>query len=308
MNNFTNKLYIATEHDDTYVQLILNQDLPDLEITQNPESAELVLASPPLIADRLDEFTQLDWLQSTYAGINKLTQPNLRHDYTLTNVKGIFGPAIAEYVLGYTISHFRHFFHYHQQQQQQNWQPQLYTSLTDKTMVVLGTGSIGSHLAQTASAFGIHTIGVNRTGIPPKHEAFKDTFHINELEAALKQADIVVNTLPSTAETYQLLNQTTLGYCSKVLLFNVGRGESIDNKALLLAIKNRWVEHAFFDVFEHEPLSQDHPFWKLPQVTITPHIAALSEPRQVVEIFAENYKQWRDGFTLNHVIDFDKGY
>ncbi len=308
MNNFTNKLYIATEHDDTYVQLILNQDLPDLEITQNPESAEIVLASPPLIADRLDEFTQLDWLQSTYAGINKLTQPNLRHDYTLTNVKGIFGPAIAEYVLGYTISHFRHFSHYHQQQQQQNWQPQLYTGLTDKTMVVLGTGSIGSHLAQAASAFGIHTIGVNRTGIPPKHEAFKDTFHINELEAALKQADIVVNTLPSTAETYQLLNQTTLGYCSKVLLFNVGRGESIDNKALLLAIKNRWVEHAFLDVFEHEPLSQDHPFWKLPQVTITPHIAALSEPRQVVEIFAENYKQWRDGFTLNHVIDFDKGY
>lgn len=308
MNNFTNKLYIATEHDDTYVQLILNQDLPDLEITQNPESAEIVLASPPLIADRLDEFTQLDWLQSTYADINKLTQPNLRHDYTLTNVKGIFGPAIAEYVLGYTISHFRHFSHYHQQQQQQNWQPQLYTGLTDKTMVVLGTGSIGSHLAQAASAFGIHTIGVNRTGIPPKHEAFKDTFHINELEAALKQADIVVNTLPSTAETYQLLNQTTLGYCSKVLLFNVGRGESIDNKALLLAIKNRWVEHAFLDVFEHEPLSQDHPFWKLPQVTITPHIAALSEPRQVVEIFAENYKQWRDGFTLNHVIDFDKGY
>ena len=308
MNNFTNKLYIATEHDDTYVQLILNQDLPDLEITQNPESAEIVLASPPLIADRLDEFTQLDWLQSTYAGINKLTQPNLRHDYTLTNVKGIFGPAIAEYVLGYTISHFRHFSHYHQQQQQQNWQPQLYTSLTDKAMVVLGTGSIGSHLAQAASAFGIHTIGVNRTGIPPKHEAFKDTFHINELEAALKQADIVVNTLPSTTETYQLLNQTTLGYCSNVLLFNVGRGESIDNKALLLAIKNRWVEHAFLDVFEHEPLSQDHPFWKLPQVTITPHIAALSEPRQVVEIFAENYKQWRDGFTLNHVIDFYKGY
>ncbi|MCG9695110.1 D-2-hydroxyacid dehydrogenase [Vibrio sp. Isolate22] len=308
MNNFTNKLYIATERDDTYVQLILNQDLPDLEITQNPESAEIVLASPPLIADRLDEFTQLDWLQSTYAGINKLTQPDLRHDYTLTNVKGIFGPAIAEYVLGYTISHFRHFSHYHQQQQQQNWQPQLCTGLTDKTMVVLGTGSIGSHLAQAASAFGIHTIGVNRTGIPPKHEAFKDTFHINELEAALKQADIVVNTLPSTAETYQLLNQTTLGYCSKVLLFNVGRGESIDNKALLLAIKNRWVEHAFLDVFEHEPLSQDHPFWKLPQVTITPHIAALSEPRQVVELFAENYKQWRDGFTLNHVIDFDKGY
>ena len=308
MNNFTNKLYILTEHDDTYTQLIVKRDLPDLEITTNPELAEIVLASPPLIAERLDEFKHLDWVQSTYAGINKLTQPNLRQDYTLTNVKGIFGPAIAEYVLGYTISHFRHFTHYHQQQQQRNWQPQLYTSLADKTMVILGTGSIGSHLAKAASAFAIHTIGVNRTGIPSKQETFKDTFHINELEAALKQADIVVNTLPSTDETYQLLNQITLSYCSNVLLFNVGRGESVDNKALLLAIKNKWVEHAFLDVFECEPLTQEHPFWKLPQVTITPHIAALSEPRQVVEIFANNYQQWRDGFTLNHTIDFDKGY
>ena len=266
------------------------------------------MASPPLIAERLYEFKQLDWVQSTYAGINKLTQPDLRQDYTLTNVKGIFGPAIAEYVLGYTISHFRHFPHYHQQQAEKNWHPQLYTSLAGKTMVILGTGSIGSHLAKTAAAFGIYTIGVNRTGIPSKQETFKQTFHINEIEAALKQADIVVNTLPSTAETYQLLDETTLGYCSNVLLFNVGRGESLDNKALLLAIKNKWVEHAFLDVFENEPLPKDHPFWKLPQVTITPHIAALSEPRQVVEIFAENYQQWRDGFKLNHTIDFDKGY
>ena len=102
MNNFTNKLYILTEHDNTYTQLIQNQDLPDLEITQSPESAQIVLASPPLITERLGEFKELDWIQSTYAGINRLTQPDLRQDYTLTNVKGIFGPAIAEYVLGYT--------------------------------------------------------------------------------------------------------------------------------------------------------------------------------------------------------------
>ena len=278
MNNFTNKLYILTEHNDTYTRLIVNRDLPDLEITTNPELAEIVLASPLLIAERLDELKHLDWVQSTYAGINKLTQPNLRQDYTLTNVKGIFGPSIAEYVLGYTISHLRHFTHYHQQQQQRNWQPQLYTSLTDKTMVILETGSIGSHVAKTASEFGIHTIGVNRTGIPSQQETFKDTFHINELEAVLKQADIVVNTLPSTDETYHLLNQTTLSYCSNILLFNVGRGESVDNKALLLAIKNKWVEHAFLDVFECGPVTQEHPFWKLPQVTITSHIAALSEP------------------------------
>ncbi|MDN3615457.1 D-2-hydroxyacid dehydrogenase [Vibrio gallaecicus] len=308
MNNFTNKLYIATEHDDTYKQLIQNQALPDLEICSSPKEAQIVLASPPLVTSILDDFSQLDWLQSTYAGINALTDPNLRKDYTLTNVKGIFGPAIAEYVLGYSIHHYRHFQTYHQQQKERLWQPHLYTSLTSKVMVILGTGTIGSHLAHAASALGIHTIGINRTGIPSKSLSFKDTFHINEIKAALEQADIVVNTLPATPDTQYLLNEQALGFCRNCLLFNVGRGSSLDNKALLLALKNRWVDHAFLDVFEQEPLSADHPFWGITKITITPHIAALSEPRQVVNIFAKNYQLWRDGFQLNNLIDFDKGY
>ncbi|MEZ8105778.1 D-2-hydroxyacid dehydrogenase [Vibrio cortegadensis] len=314
MNNFSNKLYILTEHDDTYKQLIQNQSLPDLEICEDPAQADIVLASPPLAAAKLNEFTQLDWLQSTYAGINALVSGDLRQDYTLTNIKGIFGPAIAEYVLGYSMSHYRHFALYHQQQAKQQWQPHFYQSLTGKVMVILGTGSIGSHLAQTASALGLHTIGINRTGIPSKSLSmnekfgFKDTFHINEIKAAFQQADIIVNTLPATENTRSLLNEETLSYCKRALLFNVGRGETLDNKSLLLALKNGWIEHAFLDVFEHEPLSPTHPFWKLNQITVTPHIAALSEPRQVVNIFAHNYQLWRDGFQLNNIIDFDKGY
>ena len=99
-----------------------------------------------------------------------------------------------------------------------------------------------------------------------------------------------------------------LSHLNQTLLFNVGRGDVIDDTGLLLALKNRWVEHAFLDVFEQEPLSPQHPFWKLPQVTITPHIAALSFPEQVVDIFADNYLSWRDGFSLNNQVDFDKGY
>ncbi|MDK9739997.1 D-2-hydroxyacid dehydrogenase [Vibrio sp. D404a] len=308
MNNFTNKLYILTEHNETYQQLILQQALPDLEITENAAEADIVLAAPPVAAERLNEFTKLDWLQSTYAGINALVAPHLRQDYTLTNVRGIFGPLIAEYVLGYSISHYRHFQHYHQQQTQKQWQPQLYQSLSGRTMVILGTGSIGSHLAKVAQAFGIRAIGVNRTGIPPRQTSFDNTYHINEAHVALKQADIVVNTLPSTPQTTKLLNSDLLSHCQGALLFNVGRGDTLDDAGLLLALKNRWIAHAFLDVFESEPLPQEHPFWGLPQITITPHIAALSEPRQVIEIFASNYHSWRDGFQLQYQIDFDKGY
>ncbi|MDW3642615.1 NAD(P)-dependent oxidoreductase, partial [Vibrio sp. 1291-1] len=144
--------------------------------------------------------------------------------------------------------------------------------------------------------------------IPTANDEFAQTFHINELANALRKADIVVNTLPSTPNTRALLNRETLQHLNQALLFNVGRGDVLDEASLLLAIKNRWVEHAFLDVFEQEPLPPAHPFWKLPQVTITPHIAALSFPEQVVDIFADNYRLWRDGFSLNNQVDFEKGY
>ncbi|POF60213.1 D-2-hydroxyacid dehydrogenase, partial [Vibrio vulnificus] len=134
-----------------------------------------------------------------------------------------------------------------------------------------------------------------RTGIPPNGSHFQQTYHINELAAALKQAHIVVNTLPSTEHTHHLLNQASLSHCRHALLFNVGRGDVIDNAALLLAIKHHWVEHAFLDVFEQEPLVTDHPFWGLKQITITPHIAALSFPEKVMALFAENYHRWLEG-------------
>ncbi|NOJ20746.1 D-2-hydroxyacid dehydrogenase [Vibrio jasicida] len=303
-----NQIFLLSEHRDTYETLLADKNLPDLAITNKPQDAQIVLADPPLLSQRLDEFSQLEWVQSTFAGVNALMVPNLRRDYALTNVRGIFGPLIAEYVIGYSIAHFRHFMQYHQQQQSKQWQPHLYTSLQSKTMVILGTGSIGSHLGKTAQLMGIKAIGINRTGIPTSGGEFNQTFHINELANAFHQADIVVNTLPSTPETQRLLNSEVLSHLNQALLFNVGRGDVIDDAGLLLALKNRWVEHAFLDVFEQEPLSPQHPFWKLPQVTITPHIAALSFPEQVVDIFADNYLSWRDGFSLNNQVDFDKGY
>ncbi|MGR5498976.1 NAD(P)-dependent oxidoreductase, partial [Vibrio diabolicus] len=142
----SNQIFLLSEHRDTYETLLTERKLPDLSITDKPEEAQIVLADPPLLSNRLDEFSQLGWVQSTFAGVNALMLPNLRQDYTLTNVRGIFGPLIAEYVLGYSIAHYRHFNRYHQQQQNKRWQPHLYTSLQSKTMVILGTGSIGCYL------------------------------------------------------------------------------------------------------------------------------------------------------------------
>jgi len=100
----------------------------------------------------------------------------------------------------------------------------------------------------------------------------------------------------------------TIGHCQQALLFNVGRGKTLVEDELIPLIELGHIQHAFLDVFVAEPLAESHPFWTHAAITVTPHIAALSFPHQVVEIFAENYALWRDGFQLNNRIDFAKGY
>ena len=152
------------------------------------------------------------------------------------------------------------------------------------------------------------TGGVNSSGIPPKTSPFKHTFHISELHSVISDADIIVNTLPNTPLTENILNKQVLSQAQQALLFNVGRGEALDDQALSDAIASGCIAHAYLDVFREEPLPKESPLWENPKITLTPHIAALSFPCQVFEQFSENYNRWRDGFRLTNLVDFDKGY
>lgn len=308
MKTDTQYLYVLSQNKQEYLELLQSANLPLLEITQERSKANIVLGAPPMAAEILDEFTNLSWLQSIYAGVDALTQAQVRKDYQLTNVKGIFGQSIAEYVLGYSIAYFRHFDTYKQQQCEQNWQPYPYESLNQKTMLILGTGSIGTHLSVVAKALGLTTIGVNSSGKAPADGQFDQLFSITELNQALSLANIIVSVLPKTAQTKSVLNAQSLSHCNQALLFNVGRGDAIDTEGLLAALANKNIEHAYLDVFINEPISQQCPYWQHPQVTVTPHIAAQSFPSQVMSLFKQNYLRWLNGEELLSQIDFNKGY
>ncbi|KUJ00653.1 D-2-hydroxyacid dehydrogenase [Vibrio sp. MEBiC08052] len=301
-------LYLLTGQDETYRTLIEGYQIPELRFTQQRQEATIVLAAPPLAAKVIDDFPALRWLQSTFAGVDSLIQSSGRQDYQLTNVKGIFGQAITEYVLGYMIAHYRHFNRYRQQQQQQSWLPHPYERLTGKTMVILGTGNIATFLALAARHMGLIVIGVNRTGKQPEPCPFDDVYAIRDIEKALAMADVVVNTLPNTPATESLLDLDMLNNCRQALLFNVGRGLTLKEADLIAAIEAGSIQHAFLDVFVTEPLPSSHPFWLHPQITLTPHIAAISFPEQIVDIFIDNLRLWIQGKPLNYVINFNKGY
>ena len=301
------KVKIVSRQQQRYVQLLTDAKLPNLAITEDPQQARVLIADPPLIATSINNYPHLQWLQSTYAGVDALIKPNLRQDYQLTNIRGIFGPLIAEYVIGQILNHQRHFSLYALQQQQHQWQPHPYQSVTGKTMVIVGTGTIGQHLAKVGAVFGCHIIGVNRSGISASAD-FQQTYAITALNTALTQADYVISILPATADTDDLFDQDRFSHCKNTLFFNVGRGNAVNEQGLLAALEQRHIGHAFIDVFKTEPLTTDHPFWHHPKISITPHIAAESFPEQVISIFKTNYHRFQQRQQLNYLIDFKRGY
>ena len=302
-----NRLWIHSQHHAYYQTAFLKKPLPNCRLVDDPDTANIVLGEPPLLASKITQLPALQWIQSTFAGIDALMNPSLRQDYYLTNIRDIFGPLIWEYVVGYALSYYREHAQYRLQQQKSNWQPLPHRSLAGKTLLILGTGSIGQYVAQQARHFGLNVHGVNRTGQSPSAN-FDATYEFDDITMAIAQADIIVSVLPATPETDNIIQARLLKHANNALFFNVGRGQAINENDLIVALNNGQLAHAYLDVFKTEPLNHNHPFWSHPNITITPHVAAPSVPEQVYEQFILNYQRWHTNQPLMNVIDFQKGY
>ena len=309
-------LLLVSRDNSHYRTLLQHSALPGLKLlcpddeTQTlalaPET-ELLLGEPSAIARVLPHAHKLRWAQSTYAGIDALLKPGLRQDYQLTNIRGIFGPLMSEYVFAHLLSLTRHIPLYREQQKQHQWQPLPYRPLSERRLLILGTGSIGQHLAQTAHQFGMTVWGVNRHGRDVAN--FDDIYQLAALPHLLPQVDVIVSTLPSTRETHHLFNREMLACCqSTAILFNVGRGDAIDSQALIDALRAGRPGVAVLDVFEEEPLPRQAQLWQLPNLIITPHNSAWSLPEQVIKIFERNYLHYLDGHPLEYLVNFELGY
>jgi phosphoglycerate dehydrogenase-like enzyme len=161
--------------------------------------------------------------------------------------------------------------------------------LSGKTLTILGTGLIAEGLARRARAFGMRVIGVS--GTPRELPNFDRVMHRAEFEEAAAAADFLVVLAPLTAETTGMVNARILAAMKpSAYLVNVGRGKVCDEPALIAALQNRQIAGAGLDAFAVEPLPPDHPFWKMDNVMITPHIAGRSDcySELVAPIFMHN--------------------
>ena len=271
------------------------------------EICNLLLAEPDLAAKVINDMPRLEWLQSTWAGVTPLMHKSLRKDYLLTGVKGIFGSLISEYVFAYILMFEKNVLAHLDAQKSNLWHPVLPGHLSDKTLGIMGTGSIASAIAKTGKHFQMKVKGLNRSG--KLASSFDEIYQIDELTNFLQQVDYLVTSLPDTNETQKLLNEQSLKSLKPECIFiNVGRGSVVDEKALANALMARELKGAVLDVFEKEPLPQTNPLWTSPNTFITSHTAGPSFPEDVANIFSINYKRFLRTEPLNYLIDFSRGY
>ncbi len=311
-----NKILIVTPDSKQISHLVEKLELPDLDIVfcdavedalKLVEDCNIVLGSPALIATILPCAKCLEWAQSSFAGVDILCAGNLRTDYLLTGVKNIFGPLISEYVFAYVLALERGLFETRECQKTATWQELPYRSLKGITMGICGMGSIGNHIAQSAQHFGMRVLGFKRT--EEDNPNVEQMYTHNSFGDFLGQLDYLVNTLPGTSETEHLIDHDALQQMKPgSVLINVGRGSAIVEEDLVGALQKGLIRAAVLDVFKEEPLSPKSPLWKMTNVFVTPHNAAVTFPEDIASIFASNYTRFVEKRPLEYVIDFERGY
>ncbi len=304
------KLLLLTKNRDreAYLAYLKSAALPDLEITTSFDSnIDLVFGEPTLIREMLPQLSKLVWVQSSWAGVEPLLEPGLRRDYMLTNARGVFGGLMSEFVFGYLLLYERKILQRLAAQKESRWDPSLTGTLRGKKIGVLGVGSIGSHLAETATHFGMVVRGYTRAS---ETCPFIDSYyHEPDLSDFASGLDVLVNTLPNTPRTKKIINSELLAAMRQGGIFiNVGRGSAINEGDLIAALTHGHLACAVLDVFEQEPLPPEHPFWKTDNLFITSHTSAPSFPEDIARLFLENYLNWINGRKLNFQVNFESGY
>jgi len=277
------------------------------------KEAEIVVTyGEDLSVINLELAESLKWLMVASAGLEKMPLKEIgERGIFLTNVRGIHKTPMAESAMAHILALKRSLPWIYQQQVKKEWSRKSGSSeLYGSVALILGPGAIGGEIGRHLQGFGVHTIGCNRSGQPSTH--MNEMVSFEQLPEKLPEADIIISVLPSTKETRGLLTYDHFVQMKEDAIFiNLGRGDLIKEKELIRAMEERQIGYAVLDVFEMEPIGDNHPFWSLDGVIVSPHVSSHSSeyvPR-AIEIFKHNLRVWinNESEFLN-VIETEKGY
>jgi len=294
---------------------ILTRRLPNAEIHSAGErrdalgfieKSEIILAWRQIPDDLLKKAKSLRWFSSLGAGNEDLVKNPFLPETVIFTKATVYGEMMTEYVFAYLLYFLRGLPKYLEGQKRKVWDRVLPGRLRGQTLGILGLGSIGREIAKRGKQFGMNILGVKRD--PEPIEDVDQVFVPGELGRMIPLVDDLVVVLPLTSETYHLLGERELNLMKAgTLLMNIGRGKTIDERALVKVLKTGRMR-AILDVFEEEPLPPESELWTLENVIITPHVSGINLPAEICEGFARNYERWLRGEPLLGLVDREKGY
>jgi phosphoglycerate dehydrogenase-like enzyme len=283
------------------------------DLTHAAHEADAVYAWRPG-RDRLraawPSFRRLRWIQSASAGVDSLLFADLvASDVVVTNARGVFDDAIAEWTIGMLLVFATDTLRTLALQRQARWEHRETRRLAGSRLVVVGPGPIGRAIARRGRGLGMDVTAVGRSE-RHDHELGK-VASIERLHEVLATADHVVNTLPLTPRTAAVFDADAFGAMSRTATFvNVGRGGTVDEPALAEALRTGEIGAAALDVFAEEPLPSNSPLWSMPNVVVSPHMCGdfRGWERAAVAVFVDNAARWVRGAPLRNVVDKRLGF
>ena len=264
----------------------------------------------PTLLDLVPRAPRLRWIQSISAGVEEFAWPVLpEHGVVLTSAAGVYDPGLAESVLGFLLALSARILE-DARLSPGSWPTGGTRLLRGTSALIVGAGSIGTETGRLLRAAGVRARGIARTPREPD-EVFEHIRGPADLLEELARADHVVNVLPLTPRTRMLFDAAAFGAMKPDAIFvNIGRGTTVDEAALIDALRSGRLGGAALDVFEVEPLPADSPLWTMSNVLVSPHRAGDHEdwPRDVVALFADNLRRYLVGEPLRNVVDVSLGY
>ena len=260
------------------------------------------------ISDELiQKAVNLEWIQALGTGVDSIvTLPSLPKGVLITATRGIHGPQMSELAILLMLALVRRFPDTVRNQDKAVWDRWPAELLWQKKVGILGLGAVGEEIARKCKAFGMTVYGVNRS--KKQVDAVDRFFGLDGLLTVAREVDFFIIVVPLTPETRGMVGIEAMSAMKPTtFLLNLARGAVVDEKALIRALELGTIAGAGLDVFNEEPLPQGHPFWKMKNVIVTPHIGGTSTfyASQVLPIFQDNLRRYLRGerHTLINVVD-----
>ena len=304
-----NILFASSKEKGEFWFPLLRKHLPDDRFFEWPDNNGgdidvAVVATHPKGA--LAGLPKLKLIQSLWMGVeNIVNDPDLPKGVPVARLidPGMVA-AMGETAIAYVLDWHRHFWCYRQFQKDKVWKRRKQYLASDRTVGILGLGELGGSIALKLRAMGFNVAGWSR-----RPKSLEGIYCSTDIEDVARRSDVLICLLPLTEKTRGTINSKILSLVKKDgCLINLARGGHVVMADLMAALDSGHLAHAYLDVFELEPLPADSPLWAHPGITLTPHIAALTEPRTSAGKVAENIDCIRRGEVPHNTVDFSAGY